>query len=173
MSLTQSLVRRYHSIGWLGRFLVTTCLAAALNFALIFVQNWKAASAAGTHIVDGYEITICYFGPPVGFYPRFFVFVALLVATVGVFRRTFPRSLIAIVGVAAAFSVYIYWWMRSYRVFRNFTDVDIHFLNNPEIRQVAYLYQGTWFDVSVAASIVVCFVLLLDRLLNRKRCVVA
>jgi hypothetical protein len=173
MSLTQPLLRHHRSIGWLDGFLVITCLAAALNFVYIFVQTWKAASAAGTHIVDGYEITICYFGPPVGFYPRFFVFVTLLIATVGVFRRSFPRSLIAIVGVAAALSVYIYWWLQSYRVFRGFTDVDIDFLNNPEIKQAAYLYQGTWFDVCVAASIVVCFVLLLDRLLNPQRRVVA
>jgi hypothetical protein len=156
MSLRQSLLRRYRSIGWLGRFLVLVLLAASANFGIIFVQNWKAASASGTQVVDGYEITLCYFGPPVGFYPRFFVFAALLLALVGIFRRTFPRSIIATTGAALALSAYIYWWLHSYRVFRNFTDVDIRFLNNPEIKQVAYLYNGTWFDVCVAASLVVC-----------------
>jgi len=173
MSLVPSLLCRYRSIGWLGHLLMITCLPAAINFAIIFVQNWKAASASGTHIVDGYEITICYFGPPVGFYPRLFIFAALLVASVGVFRQKFPRSIIATVGVATALAVYIYWWLHSYRVFRNFTDFDIRFLNNPEIKQVAYLYQGTWLDICVAASIVVCFVLLLNRLLHRQPRVVA
>jgi hypothetical protein len=53
-------------------------------------------------------------------------------------------------------------------MFRNFTEVDIRFLDNPEIKQVAYLYNGTWFDVWVAESLVVCFVLLVDRLLIRR-----
>jgi len=61
MSLVPSLLCRYRSIGWLCHLLMITCLPAAINFAIIFVQNWKAASASGTHIVDGYEITICYF----------------------------------------------------------------------------------------------------------------
>jgi hypothetical protein len=168
MSLGQSFLRHYHSIEWLGRFIVIVFLAATVNFGIIFVQNWKAASASGTHIVDGYEITVCYFGPPVGFYPRFFVFAALLFALVGIFRQTFPRSIIAATGAAVALSAYIYWWLHSYCAFRNFTDGDIRFLNNPEIKQVAYLYNGTWFDVCVAASLVVCFVLLVDRLLIRR-----
>jgi hypothetical protein len=111
---------------------------------------------------------VCYFGPPVGFYPRFFVFAALLFALVGNFRRTFPRSIISTTGAAAALSAYIYWWLHSYRVFRNFTDVDIRFLNNPEIKQAAYLYNGTWFDVCVAVSLVVSLVLLVDRLFRRR-----
>lgn len=167
MSLGQTLLRRYCSIGWLGRFLLVTLLAAASNFGIIFVQNMKAARASGTHVIDGFAITICYFGPPVGFYARFFAFAGLLLAAVGVFRRAFPRSILATLGVAAALLAYIYWWRDSYRVFRNFTDADIQFLNNPEVKQVLYLYNGSWFDVSVAVSIVVCFVLLLDRLLNR------
>jgi hypothetical protein len=67
MNLGQALRQRYSSIGRLGRFLVLVFLAATVNFGIIFVQNWKAASASGTQIVDGYEITVCYFGPPVGF----------------------------------------------------------------------------------------------------------
>ena len=155
-------------MGPLGRFLVLLFLVATVNFGIIFIENWKAASASGTHVVDGYQVTICYFGPPVGFYPRFFVFAALLLALVGVFRRTFPRSIVATTGVAVALSAYIYWWLHSYRVFRNFSDVEIQFLNHPEIKQVAYLYNGTWLDACVAASLVVCFVLLVDRLFKRR-----
>jgi hypothetical protein len=92
----------------------------------------------------------------------------LLFALAGVFRRTNPDSVIATAGVALALSAYIYWWLDSYRVFKNFSDINIRFLDNPEIRQVSYLYNGTWFDVSVAASLVVCFVLLVDRLLTRR-----
>ena len=168
MNLQELLFDRFRTFGWLGHFLVATCFAAALNFAQILSQTTKAASSAGTRVVDGYEITICYFGPPASFYPRFLIFCSLLIATVGVFRSSFPRSMIAMFGVVGALAVYFYWWIASYRVFRNFTDADIAFLNNPEIKQAGYLYQGTWLDIGVAASIVVCSVLLLDRLLNRQ-----
>ncbi len=158
-------------MGWLGRFVPITCLAATMNFAIIFVQNAKAASNAGTEVVDGYEITVCYFGPPISFYMRFFALAALAFATVGAFRRTFPRSIIATVGVAGALSAYVYWWLHSYRVFRNYADYDIRFLNNPEVKQFAYLYLGSWLDLCVVVSIVICFVLLVDRLLTRRRVV--
>jgi hypothetical protein len=159
-------------MGWLGRFVLITCVAAAINFSIVFVQNAKAASNAGTRVVDGHVITICYFGPPVSFYSRFFAFAALLLAVLGIFRRTFSRSITATAGVAGALSAYVYWWIHSYRVFRNFTDFEIPFLNHPEIKQVAYLYNGTWFDVCVVASLVVSFVLLVDRLFKRRNCVV-
>jgi uncharacterized membrane protein len=167
MNFARLLLRRFHSIGWLGRCVLITCFASAVNFGIIFVQNWRAASASGTQVIDGFELTICYFGPPVGFYPRFFVLVALLVASIGVFRRTFPRSIIATLGVAGGFLTYVYWWLHSYRVFRNFTEVDIPIIDNPEITQVAYLYQGTRLDLCVVAALIVCLVLLFDRLLNR------
>jgi hypothetical protein len=173
MSLKESLLSRSRTIGWLGHFIVAACVAAAFNFAQIYSQTMKAANAAGTHIVDGYEITVCYFGPPAAFYPRLLVFGALLVASVGVLRPAFPRSLITLVGLTGALSAYIYWWMASYRIFRNLSHADIHFLNNTEIKQTAYLYQGTWLDVCVAISIVVCLVLLLDRLLKRQRLAVS
>ena len=171
MSLQELLFHRFRTIGWLGRFLVATCFAAALNFGQILSQTVKAASSAGTHVIDGYEITICYFGPPASFYPRLLICCSLLIATVGVFRSSFPRSMIAMFALVGAVAVYFYWWIASYRVFRNFTDADIAFLNDPEIKQVAYLYEGTWLDIGVAASVVVCSVLLLDRLLHRRRMV--
>jgi hypothetical protein len=58
MNLQELLFHRFRTIGWLGRFLVATCLAAALNFGQIFSQTMKAASSAGTHVVDGYEIIL-------------------------------------------------------------------------------------------------------------------
>jgi hypothetical protein len=172
MNLQELLFHRFRTIGRLGRFLVATCFAAVLNFGQILSQTMRAASSAGTPVVDGYEITICYFGPPASFYPRLFICCSLLIATVGVFRSSFPRSMLAMFGLAGAVAVYFYWWITSYRVFRNFTDADIAFLNNPEIKRAGYLYQGTWLDIGVAASVVVCSVLLLDRLLNR-RCIVS
>ena len=155
--------------GWLGHFVWITCLAAGVNFGNIFLQNAKAAGAAGTKIVDGFEITVCYFGPPIGFYPRFFAFAGLSIASMALYRRTFPRGILATVGVAAALSSYAYWWLHSYRAFRSFTEYEIPFLNHPEIKQVAYLYQGTWLDIAIAISLVVCLVLLVDRLLSSHR----
>jgi hypothetical protein len=143
----------------------------SFDFAEIFSQAMKAANAAGTHNVDGYEITVCYFGPPVAFYPRLLVIGSLSITTVAVFKRSFPRNTSGVIGLTGALSAYIYWWIQSYRVFLNFTDAGIHFLNNGEIRQAAYLYGGTWLDICVALSVFVCLVLLLDRLLNQRRLV--
>lgn len=159
-------MRSNRSISWLGRFIAATCTAAATNFVDIFSQTMTAANASGTHVVDGYEITVCYFGPPLSFYPRLLVFGALLFATIGVVRQTFPRRVMVVVSLIGGLIVYVYWWMRSDQVFRNFSDFNIDFLNNAGIKQVAYLYQGGWLDVGVAISIVVLLVLSLDRLIN-------
>jgi hypothetical protein len=159
-------MRSNRSISWLGRFIAATCTAAATNFADIFSQTMKAANASGTHVVDGYEITVCYFGPPLSFYLRFLVFGALLFATIGILKQTFPRRVMVVVCLIGGLIVYLYWWMRSYQIFRNFVELDIDFLNNAEIKQIAYLYEGGWLDVGVAISIVVLLVLSLDRLIN-------
>jgi len=168
MSLSSLLFRDFRTIGWIGRLLLATCVVAALNFGDILRKTMKAASSAGTHIVDGYEITVCYFGPPASFYPRFLICLSLLIAAFGVFRRSFPRSAIAALGLFGSLMTYAYWWIASYRVFRNFTEAGISFLNNPEIQQAAYLYQGTWFDIGVAASAVICLTLILEQLIDQK-----
>src|ERR1700752_324100 len=122
MSLQELLFRRFRTIGRLGRFLVATCFATTLNFGQTLSQTIKAASYAGTYVVDGYEITFCYFGPPASFYPRLLICGSLLIATVGVFRSSFPRSMIAMFGLVGAVAVYFYWWIASYRVFPNLSS---------------------------------------------------
>jgi hypothetical protein len=166
MGIRELLFHRFRTIGRVGRFVVATCFVATLNFAQILSQTMKAASLAGTHVVDGFEISVCYFGPPAAFYARFYICCSLLIATVGVFRSSFPRSMMALFGLLGALGVFILWWIDSYRVFTNLTDAGIPFLNNREIPQAAYLYQGTWMDFGLAASVVVACVLLLDRLLE-------
>ena len=170
MNLHLFVFQRFRTIGWLGRFLLATGVAAGFNFAEIFFQTMKTASAAGTHVVDGYEITVCYLGPPASFYPRFLISCSLLIALLSIFQRSFPSSALAVIGLIGALMVYVYWWIASYRVFRNLTEAGISFLNNPEIKQTAYLYQGTWFDVGIAASAVVCLVLVLERFIDLQRC---
>lgn len=163
MSIQELLFHRFRTIGRPGRCIVATCVVAALNFWEILSRAMKAASMAGTHVVDGFQITVCYFGPPAAFYPRFFIFCSLLVATVGIFQSAFPRRMIATFGLLGALAVYIYWWIDSYRTFTNLTAAGIPFLNNREIPQAAYLYGGTWIDFGLAAAVVVACVLSLDR----------
>jgi hypothetical protein len=170
MSLRELLFHRFRTIGWLEPFVVATSVAATLNFGHILSQTIKAASSAGTRSLHGYEITTYYFGPPVSFYPRLFICSSLLIATFGILR-SFPRSTAAMFGLIGALAGYFYWWIASYRLFRNFTDADVAFMNGSEIKQAGYLYQGTWLDIVVAAAVVVCSVLFLDRLVNRKHIV--
>lgn len=170
MNLHLLVFHHFRTIGWLGRLLLATAVAAAFNFVEIFFLTMKAASAAGTHEVDGYEITVCYFGPPASFYPRFLISCSLLIAILPIFRQSFPRNALAVIGSIGALMVYVYWWITSYRVFGNLTEAGISFLSNPEIKQTAYLYGGTWFDVGIAASVVMCMVLLLERFIDPQRC---
>ena len=166
MSLHYLLFQRFREIGSLGRLVLATSVAAVAGFVEIFVQNMKAASNAGTHVAGQFTITVCYFGPPPSFYPKFLIAWSLVIAGVGVFRRSFPRSPFAIIGLIGALTTYIVWWIDSYRVFRNFADLDIPFMK--EIKQTAYLHYGTWLDAGIAASVAVCLVLLLDRFFRRQ-----
>lgn len=166
MSLPELLFHRFRTIGRLGRLLVATSVAACFNFVEPIVRD--AARATGTYVRDGYEITVCRVVPPPGLIPRFFITCSLLIATVGVFQRSFPSSRIVVAGVLSALAVYGYWWVESYRIFLNITEgAGVQFINHPEVKQTAYLYCGTWLDVGAAASVVTCSVLFLDRLVNR------
>lgn len=169
MSLHQLLFHRFRTIGRLGRLLVATSCVAAFNFGEIFLRTMKAAHPAGTsRSADShFELTVCYLGPPASFYPKFLIACFLMIAAVGVFRQSFPRSVTAAVGLFGALTAYGYWWIASHRAFRNFAEAGINFIDNPEIKQAAYLYQGTWLDAGVAASGVACSVLLLDRIMNQ------
>ena len=168
MLLLELLFHRFRTIGCLGRWLVATFVVACFNFVEPIVR--EAIINATTYIPDGYSGTVCRMGPPAGSIPRLFITCSLLIATIGVFTRSFPRSRIGVVGLLGALAVYGYWWVDSYRVFLNLTEnADIHVINHPEVKHTAYLYFGTWLDVGVAASVVICSVLFLDRLVNRPR----
>jgi hypothetical protein len=156
-------------IGGAGGFLLALCLTAGYNFSLILHETIKAAGASGTHITpDGFTVTVCYFGPPIGFYPRFFVLLALLVACAGVLGRGVGRKIVSSLGVAGAFSAYVYWWVASYQAFRAYSGMGFDFMNHPEISQVAYLYEGSWLDVCLAGSLPVAFTLLAERALRHR-----
>lgn len=143
---------------------------AAINFVDILSQTMAEAQAAGTRIVDGYEITICYFGPPPSFHPRFFVLLALLIATSAAFNRTAFSRFISSVGSASALGIYILWWTASYRMLRNYEDfAGIQALIHPEVKQFAYLCHGSPIDLAVVLSTGVCLVLMLDRLFDGEK----
>jgi len=156
-------------IGATGGFLLALCLTAAYNFSLIFDETMKAANASGTHTTpDGFAITVCYFGPPIGFYPRFFVLLALVIACAGVLRRSVGGKVVSLLGAAGALSAYVYWWAASHKAFRAYSGIGIDFLNHPEVSQVAYLYEGSRLDVCLAGSLLVALVLLAERLLKER-----
>jgi hypothetical protein len=142
----------------MGGFMLALLSVAALNFAQILYEAYEAASVSRTS-PDGFTVTACYFGPPAGFYPRFFVFTFLLTACLGCFTKSFRGRSVSLLGVAAAFSVYLYWWVDSHRAFKNFSSYEIDFLNHPEVAQVAYLYNGNWWDVCLAVSLFTALVL--------------
>ena len=170
MTCGERLVRCFGEADWLARLILTTCFAALLNFGDCFLQNAAASRAAGTFIVDGYELTICYLGPPAAFHPRFFILGAMLLAALSAFKRTPAHRVVSGTGLAGALVMYIHWWIRSYDTFQNFQLDQIDFLDHTEISQVAYLYGGSRLDIFIALSIVVCLVLVLDRLFDGEKC---
>jgi hypothetical protein len=153
---------RHHDVGGLGRFIISVFVAAALNFGSILIQTVRAAYGSDD------EVYVCSCGPHPPFLQRLLILGALFVAAIGVSQRRFPRHRIAVAGLAGALFVYLYWWVASYRRFKNFSDAEIDFLNNVEIEQTAYLYAATSFDVWIALTIFACLVLSLDRLFNSR-----
>jgi hypothetical protein len=170
MRFRERFLRVYSEADWFAYLLLATCIVAALNFFETLSETIAAAQAAGSRTVDGFTITICYVGHPPPFYPRFFILVALLVATLTVFKRTTRSRLVASIGSAIALGAYVFWWVESYRSFRNFEDfAGVKALVHPEVKHFAYLYYGTPIDLGIALSIGVCFVLLLDRLFDGEK----
>lgn len=156
-------------IGAVGSFTLTISLIAAFNFIEIFYRTYKLANASGTYdTTDGAEITVCYFGPPVGFFPRLLVFISLFIACVGIFKNGLRGRIVSLIGVAGALSAYVYWWIASYATFKSFSSFEMDFLNNPEITQVAYLYEGSLVDVCVAVSLIVILSLQAERAFTEK-----
>ena len=164
MSLAHFFFHRVRSSGRLGHFLIMLSLAAAFNFLEVFFHRMRA----GSRTVGDLTLTSCHFVPPMSFFPRFWIAVALLIAAVGVFRQSFPRSLMPVVGLTWAVAAYVYWWLDSYREFRNLSEIGFDFLNHIELKHAAYLYEGTWTDVSIAATAMVCLVLVLERFFDQR-----
>ena len=166
MTRRELFLRVYSQADWTAHVLLATCIAATLNFTEVLSQLFARAHG-GTYGVDGVQFTInvCYFGPPRPFYPRFIVAVALLLATPAAFRQTVSCRFTSSVGLGAAMASYFFWWLSSYRTFRNFEELaDIRVWSNPEVKHFAYLYTGTPADLAIALSIAVCLVMMLDRL---------
>jgi hypothetical protein len=150
------------------RFVFATFGLSVLNFLEILSINFKEARLTGTS-VDGFTITVCRFSPPPAFFPRFWVATFLFIAIVGMLRKPPTPRILPAIGSVGALVIYLLWWLDSYRRFKNFTHLGIDFLSDPEIRQVAYLYHGTWSDLGIAASTVVCVVLCVEKLLDNDR----
>ena len=149
--------------------MLTTFFAALLNFWRLLAELFAQYEASRSHSVDGLEIMVCYFGPPPAFYPRLIVLVTLLIATLAAFKRIASRRFLSAVCLAIALGVYVCWWLDSYRIFRNFEELQIPFLASTGVRQTAYLYGGTFSDLAVALLISVCLLMVLDRLFDGEK----
>jgi len=156
----ERLLRCYSRADWLAHVILATWLLCLLNFHQVLAETIAAAESAAVY-------GVCYSGPPREFYPRLIAAVTLSVS-LAAFARTISCRLITSIGLASALGVHVLWWLSSYRTFRNFEEAEIPFLSHPEIRQTAYLYGGTPEDLIVVLSIVVCLVLALERLFERR-----
>lgn len=155
--------RVYSHADWFAHLLFATCIVAALNF--LDVLSLMAERSAATTEAARHGFTMCFFGPPEPFYPRFFALIALLIGTPYSFKKTAGSRLVGSIGSAVALTAYSLWWLDSYRAFQNFeSGAGIAVMIHPHIKQFAYLYQGAPPDLAVALSTAVCLILLLDRL---------
>ena len=165
MTWRKRFLRVYSHADWFAHLLFATCIVAALNF--LDVLSLMAERSVLAEEAARHGFTMCFFGPPKPFYPRFFALVALLIATPCAFKKTAGSRLVASIATTVALAFYVFWWADSYYRLRSFEDhAGIQALIHPEIKQFAYLYQGTPPDVAVALSTAVCLTLLLDRLFD-------
>jgi hypothetical protein len=169
MSYAERLMRSYGQSDWIARFILTTCYAAALNLGDCFLDEMAAYRTPGTHVEGHYVLTVCSMGPPPAFYPRLIALGAMLIATLFAFKRTSMHRVLSGTALAGALTIYVFWWVHSYNSFQNFQMAGIEFLNHVELRQAAYLYGGSWLDLGVVLMIVVCLVLVLDRLFDGEK----
>lgn len=168
MTRRRRFLRAYSEADWFAHLLLSTCILAVVNF--VDILSILATRAAIVWEAARHGSTICYFGPPSPFYPRFFVLVSLLIATLGAFKRTAFSRCISSAGAAAALANFILWWTASYRMLRNIEDqAGIQALISPEVKHFAYLLDGTPLDLGIALSTAVCLVLLLDRLFDGEK----
>jgi hypothetical protein len=165
MTWRKRFARVYSQADWFAHLMLSTCIVAALNFLDVLSLMFERAAAAAEAARHG--ITVCFFGPPAPFYPRFFALVALLIATPYSFKKTAGSRLVASIGSAVALGFYVFWWADSYYRLRSFEAyAGIPALIHPEVKQFAYLYQGAPPDLVVAVSTAVCLVLTLDRMFD-------
>jgi hypothetical protein len=166
---SKTLLRDFAEADWIAHLMLTTSFAALLNFWHLLAEVFARYEALRPHSVGGFEIMVCYFGPPPAFYPRLIVLLTLLIATLAAFKRIASRRFISAVCLAIALGVYACWWIDSYRIFRNYEELQIPFLANTGIRQTAYLYGGTFSDLAVALLTSVCLLMVLDRLFDGEK----
>jgi hypothetical protein len=157
-----------YSGDWIAHLILTTCSAAVINFWQVLAEIFARYERLQPRSADGFEITAC-FGPPPALYPRFIVMAALLIATLAACKRIATRRFISAVCLATALGVYVCWWIDSYRIFRNFEDLQTRFLVNVAFIQSACLYGGTFLDLAVVLLISVCLVIVLDRLFDGEK----
>jgi hypothetical protein len=163
MTRSERFLRVYSEADWFAHLLLATCVVAAINF--VDILSIMAERSAHAREAARHGISICYFGPPTPFYPRFIVLVALLIATPFAFKKTACSRFVTGIGSAVALGAYVFWWFASYYILRNYEGLaDIRALIHPEVNQFAYLLHGTPPDLAVTLSIAVCLILTLDRL---------
>jgi hypothetical protein len=149
-------------------YLLLVSLYATINFVHIFLWTLYARGlASSTHSADGFTVTVCYFGPPLAFYPRLFVASFIFAAALASLRRSLASRITSLTCLMAAVMVYLLWWIHSYRLLQEFSHLGIPFLSHSEGRQVAYLIGANWLDIFVAVSLCIAFVLTAERTLSR------
>jgi hypothetical protein len=79
---------------------------------------------------------------------RIYIELSLLVAFVGSWVKGFKSALISMVGVGGATLFYVLWWQLYFKLAAIASPSDLEFT-----RHVAYLDQGNYLDLAIAASI--------------------
>lgn len=114
-----------------------------------YVRGWKALYVLGEHQSSPHS------GWPYSIIALRIGFVAALaVSIMGIRSRTFRGVMSSFVALLFVVVGYVWWYFDSLRLLRNLEIADYSQLHIPDLSHVGGLREGTWWDITFLAVII-------------------
>lgn len=149
--------------------LVITLSALVISSLLIvydigYVRGWRAL-----YVLDGHQYSPHSGWPYSVIALRVGFIAALIVSTIGVWSRTFRGVISSFMALAFVTIGYVWWYFDSFRLLRKLEIANYSQLHIPDLSHVGGLREGTWWDITFLAVIIILLLWHLRLLFRLKR----